>query len=152
MAFCKNCGTQIPDGTELCQNCANQGAANNFQNAANNVVNDFTNPTDETGAFDPADIEATKIMSLFAYLGILFLIPLLACKDSAFARFHANQGIVLFILGIIGGVVAVIPFLGWILSGAVGIFSLVLTIMGIINACQGKAKRLPLIGKITILK
>ena len=80
MAFCKNCGTQIPDGTELCQNCANQGAANNFQNAANNVVNDFTNPTDETGAFDPADIEATKIMSLFAYLGILSLFPYLLVR------------------------------------------------------------------------
>ena len=32
-------------------------------------------------------------MAILAYFGILVLIPILAAKDSKFARFHANQGL-----------------------------------------------------------
>ena len=99
-------------------------------------------------------------MALLAYLGFLFLIPLLAAPNSRFARYHANQGLVLFIFGaiagVVSGVICVIPFVGWIrggiLSAAVGIFDLVLMILGIVNAANGQAKQLPLIGGITILK
>ena len=48
-----------------------------------------------------ADAEQNKVFGILAYLGILCLIPLLAAKDSRFARYHANQGLVLF-LGAIG--------------------------------------------------
>ncbi len=34
-------------------------------------------------------------MAVLAY--IIFLIPLLAAKDSKFARYHTNQGLVLFL-------------------------------------------------------
>ena len=90
-------------------------------------------------------------MALLAYLGFLFLIPLLAAPNSSFARYHANQGLVLFILEAITSVISFIPF-GWIISGILGIFGLVLTIIGIVNAANGQAKQLPLIGGITILK
>ena len=41
-----------------------------------------------------------KLFGILAYLGILFLVPLLAAKDSKFAQYHANQGVVLFIADI----------------------------------------------------
>lgn len=106
---------------------------------------------DET-LFTAEDIEQNKVISLFAY--ILFFVPLLAAKDSAYARFHANQGLVLLLLGIsISIISSVIPFIGWFIIGPFGsIFVLVLAIMGIINALNGKAKPLPLIGSITLLK
>lgn len=52
---------------------------------------------DTTAAFDPGDIEQNKVMALLSYLGILVLVPLLAAKELRFARFHANQGLVLLI-------------------------------------------------------
>ena len=91
-------------------------------------------------------------MALLAYLGFLFLIPLLAAPNSRFARYHANQGLVLFILEAITSAISFIPFVGWIPGGILGIFGLVLTIIGIVNAANGQAKQLPLIGGITILK
>ena len=39
-----------------------------------------------------------------------------------------------------------------VITWAVGILIIVLAIIGIINAVQGKAKELPIIGKIKILK
>ena len=61
---------------------------------------------DCTSKFKESDIEQNKVLSLFSYLGILFLIPLLACKDSNYAKFHINQGLKLWIVSIAIGVVS----------------------------------------------
>lgn len=148
MALCNKCGQQIDDNVQTCPYC---GAPNGVAGNAQNFVNNFTNTADSTAQFDPQDIQNNKVMALLAYLGFLFLIPLLAAPNSKFARYHANQGLVLFILEAITSVISIIPF-GWIIGGILGIFGLVLTIIGIVNAANGQAKQLPLIGGITILK
>lgn len=120
---------------------------------------------DFTQQFDPNDIEQNKVLALFSYLGILFLIPLLAAPNSQYARFHTNQGIVLFIadivLGIVIGVVSVLLTLiggfagiaiAGVISGLIGLCIFIFVILGIVNAVTGKAKELPVIGKIRILK
>lgn len=98
---------------------------------------------------DPKDVEDNKVMALLSYIGVLVLVPLLAKKDSKYAQFHAKQGLVLFLAEIANGILYLIPgvnfvwfFVGWIVS----IFFIVLSIMGIMNAYQGKAKELPVIG------
>lgn len=161
MAFCNKCGNQLPDGANNCPNCG-APAGNTQQNTQNaqNFVNNMMNTNDATSQFDPQDINDNKGMSVLAYIGILFLIPLLACPNSRFARYHTNQGLVLFLLelaiGVVTGILGIIPIAGLIIGGLLsavgGIFTLVLMIMGIINAAQGQAKELPLIGKITLLK
>ena len=158
MAFCNKCGNQLPDGANNCPFCG--APTGNAQQNTQNFVNNMMNTNDTTSQFDPQDINDNKGMSVLAYIGILFLIPLLACPNSRFARYHTNQGLVLFLLELAIGVVTSIfafipvigPIIGGLLSAVGGIFTLVLMIMGIINAAQGQAKELPLIGKITLLK
>lgn len=163
MAICKQCGAQIDDNAVVCPSCgAQQGGAGN-PNAG------FTPPPIPTGndytmQFDYNDIQQNKVLALFAYLEILFLIPLLAAPNSPYARFHTNQGLVLFLASIASGVVVgILTFiLIWIpvagviiaglISGAVSLCLFVFMILGIVNAVTGKAKELPLIGKIRILK
>ena len=164
MAFCGKCGTQIPEGSSACPSCGaavndtaqNGTQQNNTQNSFNAAVNTFTNTKDTTGEFDPAEIQNNKIMAVLAYIGILFLVPLLAAKDSKFARFHANQGLVLFLadilVGIASGILLWIPVIGWLISVLLSIALLVFMILGIVNAAQGKAKELPLIGSIKIIQ
>lgn len=161
MAFCNKCGNQLPDGANNCPNCG-APAGNTQQNTQNaqNFVNNMMNTNDTTSQFDPQDINDNKGMSVLAYIGFLFLIPLLARPNSKYARYHTNQGLVLFLLelaiGVVTGIFGIIPIAGLIIGGLLsavgGIFTLVLMIMGIINAAQGQAKELPLIGKITLLK
>ena len=120
------------------------------------------NTPETTAEFDPQDIEKNKVMAVLAYFGILFLVPLLAAKDSKFAKYHSNQGIVLFIAAIAAVIVSAILGavfgaikLGWLASIIGSLLSLcvgILAIIGIVNAVQGKAKELPLIGKFQILK
>lgn len=116
-----------------------------------------------TSSYDKDDIEKNKVLCIFAYLSWLVIIPILAAKDSKFAKFHSNQGLVLFLVslvwGVIYGVLAFIlhfiPVLGAILIALLSLVHLVylaLIILGIVNVLNGEAKELPIIGKIRILK
>lgn len=92
--------------------------------------------------------EQANIMAIISYIGILCLVPLFLTKEKdEFVKFHAKQGLVLFIgeaaTWIIFGIV---PFL-WSLANLVGIFWLVLSIIGIINVVNKKKQEIPLVGK-----
>lgn len=117
---------------------------------------DILNTPDTTAEFDQSDIQQNKVMAVLAYFGLLFLVPLLAAKESKYAKFHTNQGLVLWIAGLIAGVVssilAVIPVVGAILGALISLVMFALMIIGIVNAATGKAKELPVIGKIKLLK
>ena len=148
MALCKKCGAEVPEGANVCPAC---GEPASVSAQAQNIAQDFTNTADFTAECDPSDIEQNKVMGVLAYIGILFLIPLLAAPNSKFARFHANQGLVLFLANIALGVVFGI-LINSILGLALSAICLVFMILGIVNAATGKAKELPLIGKIHIIK
>lgn len=90
----------------------------------------------------------TVLFSVLSYIGILWLIGLLADKENAAVRFHVNQGILLTILSLVSSVLAVIPIVGAILSGVLGIVGFVLMILGILNAVKKEQKPLPLIGNL----
>lgn len=101
--------------------------------------------------YDPADIEANKGMAIIAY--ILFFVPLIAAKNSRFAMYHANQGLTLFLLFLACNVVlGILSFIGWFLLPLVNLALFILMVLGIVNAAQGQAKPLPVIGAYTLLK
>ena len=97
------------------------------------------------------DIEKGKTMAGLSYL--LFFLPLVACPESKYAKFHANQSLLLLITAIVGNVIlGVIPVVGWMLMPIFGLVVLALGIIGLVNGFGGKGKELPLIGKFRILQ
>lgn len=116
---------------------------------------------------DAADVEKNKVFAALSYVGILWLVPLLAAKDSPFAKYHCNHGIVVSAIGVVGVFVLIIvsimshfipfPFIGCctgcvlplIVCGGV----LALSILGIVNAITGKMKPpLPFFPEIKLVK
>lgn len=181
MAFCKNCGTNLPDEATFCPSCgtAVEGApapqAEQPQATPNVEPVQYQEAVaDNTQGFDAADVQNNKVMGVLSYIGILVLIPIFAAKDSEYARFHAKQGTKLYILSIAYSICTLIinflvslvfrptdlyfytvpnPVASFI-SGVLGlasIFFLILAILGIVNACQGERKALPIIDKLTFL-
>jgi len=115
----------------------------------------FFNTPDYTAQMHPNDIQQNKAMGILAYLGILVLIPIFAAPQSKFARFHANQGLILdiaaLVLSILVGVMtSFVPALA-VIFVLLDLPVVALLILGIVNAASGKAKELPLVGKIRIL-
>lgn len=127
-------------------------------------MNELFDVEDKTMEFDTQDMQEAKIWSILAYFGILFFLPLVVVPHSRFGRFHANQGLILLLASLILGVVNVvlrlvigwIPFVGKIICGLVSLVisvaALAWMIYGIVQAAQGKAKTLPLIGKFTLIR
>ncbi len=101
-------------------------------------------------------MEGNKILAAISYIWVLCIVTILCAKDDAFARYHANQGLVLLILnvvvGVAGVILAFIPIIGTIVAGLLGIACFVLMVLGIINALKGEMKPLPFIGGIEIIK
>lgn len=101
---------------------------------------------------DASDASNNKGMGILAY--IIFFVPLIAAKESRFAMYHANQGLVLFLALVAVNIVSsLIPIIGWLFIGPLGNLALfILAIMGIVNAAKGFCKPLPIIGGFRILK
>ncbi len=105
-----------------------------------------------------ADSEVTRkvIFSLCYLWGILFFIPLLMYKGDAKATRHANEGLLLLLLSVVGNIVfGILTKITWIFSIIAAIYSLailVLGIIGIVYIVTDKDQELPLIGKIKLLK
>ncbi len=161
--ICNQCGAQNPEDGVFCAGCGQP-----LQSAP------YAAPAPEVD--EAKDAEDNKLMGILAYLNLLVLVPIFAAPKSAFARYHANQGLILCILsfaysivyGIVGRILSAIfpyrytsdflytrsPIYG-ILMAVLGLASvgiLVLAVIGILNAVKGEKKELPLIGKFKILK
>ncbi len=100
---------------------------------------------------DANDVAENKIVAALAYIGLLFLVPLLAAKNSPFARFHTSQGFVLFLGWVIIALIGWIPILGWIVWFFGAILLIILSILGLVSALKGEMKKLPIVGNIKIL-
>ena len=147
-----------------------------FEEKAKETVNKIMDTEDNTKDYEKRDIESNKMMAILAYFGPLCFIPYFTSKESKFAMYHARQGINLFI---IEAVVAIISyFLVSIfeiskmcnvggLDYVCGVYTPIwvtipvdfvqcvlgiITLIGLIYACQGKAKEVPILGKIKIVK
>ena len=89
---------------------------------------------------EPVKLDDNRnVLAALSYIGILFLIPLLAGQKDEFTKFHVQQGIVLFIVDVIASFIVWVPLIGW----AIGILMLVVSIYGFLQALAGKRWELP---------
>ncbi|MBO4265947.1 MAG: zinc-ribbon domain-containing protein [Lachnospiraceae bacterium] len=137
MAFCSNCGKEVPEGASVCSSCgATLGAA-----PAVKSVEQF----DHTSDYDAADISANKVYALSAY--ILSFFGVLLCnvlaKESPFAQFHAREAlkldvvaIVVYVLSVLLCWTCIVPIAGAVLE----IILIVVRIISFVQVCKGEAK------------
>lgn len=127
-----------------------------------------TSPVGQTEPIAQSSTETTaadyisehKLYAVLGYiLPFLFFLPLLqeSSKHNAFARFHANQQLILLIVAV--GLYAIHNILFIVLMGAaffvvqlLNLAILILAILGIVAAVNGQMKELPVIGKFNLLK
>lgn len=108
-------------------------------------------PNPPTEASKPAGGEKNTGMAIVAY--ILFFIPLLTdAKKDPFVKYHVKQGLVIFCIGVIIWLVSmIIPWYWWWsffwVVRLLQLGLLVLAILGIVNAANGKEEPVPLIGQ-----
>ncbi len=114
--------------------------------------------------FDPRDIARNRVLGGLGYLSILFIIPLIACRNSRYARYCANQGLLVMIVQIavalvfwvLGWMLGWIPVIGWLVGAAKWLVNAVISLTVIYHAIlaisSGDARELPFIGHITLIR
>ena len=144
---CMSCGVRPSNGTSFCNNCGVQTNAN--QEICIRCGVRLARPFGGAGT----SVDEGKVWCILAYLGVLCFIPLLTQKQNSFVMFHARQGLVLFITEMImvilniflSGISFVGLFFAFVFS-LLGLACAVLSIIGIIQAIQGKEWKLPILG------
>ena len=84
-----------------------------------------------------------RLISAASYISVLFILPYIFANDSGFARFHARQGLGLFIFGAVADVIGSIFPLAWLLW----IIRIYCIYKGVTGALSGRTEELPLLGK-----
>ncbi len=116
--------------------------------------------TNNTG-IPASDNSDHKLFAILGYiLPFLFFLPLLneKSKHNEFARFHANQQLILLIIGMIvyffinTFLFMTFGYAGYMFSSLLNLAIFVLVVLGVINASQEKMVELPLVGGFKLLK
>lgn len=140
----------------------------------NIFTNDILDTEDTTELYEKEDIKNNTFMALLSYVSFLVFIPYFANNNSKYVKYHAIQGMNLFILwcvyAILNNLLSLIKVdriitvgdfraarlvTPWFISYpmyVIGVLFGICSVIGIIYVCEGKAKELPLIGKVKIVK
>ena len=166
MRYCVKCGRQVEDSMNFCPSCGAQIPKEETHHTYEYGNGQYTQNQTEQRNFREQTVKeegTDRVLAVLAYLGLLVFVPILSGSKSEFVRFHANQGLVLFICSVLWNA------LDWILSrfvwfmdvgiislgdllGIVNLALVVLAIIGIVNACKRKKEELPFIGNIVLFQ
>ena len=89
------------------------------------------------------DIRDNRLLAALSYVGLLFVVPLLAGQRSEYAMFHCRQGIMVFAIQSLLSFVTWIPVVGPL----VYVLTLAVSVAGIVYAWRGERWEMPIIGR-----
>ncbi len=78
-----------------------------------------------------------RLLAGISYLGIFSLVPIILRVKSNYMRFHAKQGLLLFVSEIVFTLIWIIPFIGWVIGFLGWIFCSVFSMIGLIKGLSG---------------
>lgn len=93
-----------------------------------------------------------KTTDIVAYLTWIGLIIAFIMGDREKSKFHINQSLVIWLVGTVSGMLAVIPLIGGLVSALGGILAFLCWFIGLIGAIQGTEKPVPVLGQFKLLK
>ena len=96
------------------------------------------------GAFETDD---GRLAAIMAYIPFLCFVPLLKMKENQEARFHARQGVVLFLIELVA-VLFLIDGVSDFVFKILLIIAAAFAVAGVIFALQGKNYRLPIVSDL----
>ena len=102
------------------------------------------------GKYNYQVIPEDKIKAILGYIIVICAIVFLCIDDSGkHARFHYAQAICLWVIGIAGGILGIIPFLGIVIAAVVSCAVFVYAVWGIIKVAQDETDpSLPVLGDV----
>ncbi len=89
-----------------------------------------------------------NLFAALSYVWVFCLIPVLSKDKDEFTKFHARQGLMLFIIEIAIAVVSVLPLFGGLINVLGVIVCGLLSIIGIVQVLVGNKWEMPIVGSL----
>lgn len=176
--FCSGCGAELNKKNK--KSSKKKDSSFNQDEIFNKIgdnLEKILDTEDTSKDYTKKDVDDNKGLALLAYLGPLALVPYFYNKNSKYVKYHAVQGMNLLVIWIIYAIVAsllymikftkscehymggiitncvkVTPFWVRIPVDIVGMIIFAIAVIGVFYALTGKAKKLPLVDKVTVFK
>lgn len=88
-----------------------------------------------------------RMAAILSYIPVLCFIPLLNMRENKEARFHARQGVMLFLIELVAVLFLIDGISDFVFKGIL-IVAIALSVAGIFFALQGRSYKLPIIGDL----
>ncbi|TSC61664.1 MAG: hypothetical protein G01um1014106_718 [Parcubacteria group bacterium Gr01-1014_106] len=110
---------------------------------------EWSSPQQPPSTLASADVEQNRFVAALSWLWVLSIVILLIKKDSPYVQFHARQGFLVFLIGMILWVVFAFlgPF-GWFFQWVLQTVLFVVIVVGFVQALRGKWWTIPVIGSL----
>ena len=87
----------------------------------------------------------SRMMASMSYLGVLVFVPLAMNRDDEYVYFHARQGLIIWIAGILAIFMLYLPGLGKLLFSFLAMMVVIFSLLGLISVLLRKAWKLPIV-------
>lgn len=173
MMYCRNCGKQLVDDANFCDQCgtqtdsANAETTGGFGYQTNQTRQDFQQSWKNNNWISSMD---SNVICALAYIPFLFWLPLAFYKGNQFGKQTANQGLILLICQIalqflwqflklafrfVSAFLIPFSFLSGLIELVIGVFQILLfvsMIIGIVRGLKGEFYEIPVIGKFKLIQ
>ncbi|MFQ5499100.1 MAG: hypothetical protein ACE5FH_05475 [Candidatus Zixiibacteriota bacterium] len=111
-------------------------------------IPDLDGAQEGTGAgTDSFKTEEGRMAAIMSYIPVLCFVPLLNMKENPEARFHARQGMMLFLIELLA-LLFLIDGVSAFVFKAILMAAVALSVVGVFFALKGKNYKLPVIGDL----
>jgi len=95
----------------------------------------------------PTNISEKSLYGALSYISIFCLVPILMKKKDEFVRFHARQGLMLFLVEVGIWIISVLPIFGGIIYTLGMLICGIISLAGVVQVLMGKKWKIPVIGE-----
>jgi uncharacterized membrane protein len=154
MPFCTQCGTQVGAGDAFCAGCGfKQGGADGKGNAAPGGASTSgtawkAGPKDFAGGVPPRTVAALCYVPGLGWLSSLYVLAGERFRQDQTVRFHAFQGLYLFVGWLLVGALGPMFNGGWRLNGIMRTVLSVLGVIMMVKTLRNQDERLPFVGEL----
>lgn len=112
-----------------------------------NDIPELGHSTHSESSFDEVLSEENRMAAIMSYIPFLCFIPLLNMPENKTARFHARQGVLLFVIEL-AALIMLVDGIAHFIFKAILFIAIGFSIAGLYFAFKGKNYKLPFIGDI----
>ncbi|PVW13972.1 DUF4870 domain-containing protein [Marixanthomonas spongiae] len=103
-------------------------------------------PTPQEPATSVKEKDSMAIIAYITLIGLIIAFVSNKDKKNAFTAFHIRQSLGLAVTGFALMILSFLPYIGWFISSIGSLALMVLWVLGLVNAINGKKEPIPMVG------